>query len=263
MSEQSSHTSGPDKDKGQDQEAARQAEEPGKSTAAAGAGSGERERRRALRKQIVAVCLVAGLCLGVVVTRAIWEGSQALADGDAALKQGDLDEAIGRWRRAARWYVPLAPHVSGAYERLEELARQAESRGDVDTALAAWRGIRGSILATRSFYTPHESRLEPANQRIAELMARLEAREPALAQSGETETQRASWHYELLTRDHSPSVFWSVIAILGFALWLGGGLLFALRGVTADDRLVLRNAAYAGIMVATGLFVWMLGLYLA
>src|SRR5690606_37555849 len=113
-----------------------------------------RARRRALRRTIAAVLVVAGLCVGVVVTRALWQGKSALAEGDAALSNGEKDQAISRWRRAARWYVPGASHVDDAYDRLETLARQAEAQGDIDTALAAWRGIRSSIMATRSFYTP-------------------------------------------------------------------------------------------------------------
>jgi hypothetical protein len=217
------------------------------------------------------VLVVAGLCVGVVVTRALWQGRSALAAGDAALVRGDQDEAIGRWRRAARWYVPGASHVDGAYERLETLARQAQEQGDIDTALAAWRGIRGSIMATRSFYTPHRHRLDPANQRIAALMAEVESNSESSGQRNResrdeasgSQSERQRWHYELLRRDPGPSVFWSVVAILGFALWLGGGFLFALRGVTSDDTLVPRTAMYAGIMVASGLIVWMLGLYLA
>ena len=230
--------------------------------------------RRAMRRKLAAVVLVASICLGVVVTRAMWQGQSALADGDAAMERGDVREAINRWRRAARWYVPLAGHVDTAYDRLEELAKTAENRGDRTTALMAWRGVRSSIMATRSFYTPYADRLEPANRRIAALMAREEAENPPLVQSGDPPTSEAqssapggvgseSWHYQLLTRDNSPSVFWSIVALLGFAMWVAGGLLFALRGVTADDRLVPRMAAYAGILIAAGLLVWMTGLHLA
>jgi hypothetical protein len=211
-----------------------------------------------LRRTIAAVLVVAGLCVGVVVTRALWQGKSALAAGDAAMERGDTHEAMGRWRRAARWYVPGASHVDRAYDRLETMAGQAEAQGDTNTALAAWRGIRGSILATRSFYTPHEHRLEPANQRIAALMAELETTDASGSRK-----ERAEWHYQLLRRDPAPSVFWSVVALLGFASWLGGGFLFALRGVTRDDVLVPRTAMYAGVMVASGLIVWMIGLYLA
>lgn len=247
--------------------------------AAASAAVASRVARQALRKKLAAVALVAGLCLGVVVTRAVWAGTRALAAGDAASKQGESQVAITEWRRAARWYVPGARHMGEAYDRLERLAHAAEEAGERDTALAAWRSIRGSILATRSFYTPFAERLDPANQHIADLMAALEdaAALPASGAAGNpvpgpaaadadadgAREQRAAWHYDLLIRDHAPSPFWSLLAILGFALWFGGGLLFALRGVTADDELVPRTAAHAGILVAAGLLIWMLGLHLA
>jgi hypothetical protein len=218
-----------------------------------------RARRLALRRTIAAVLMIAGLGVGVVVTRALWQGMSALAAGDAAMARGDTHEAVERWRRAARWYLPGAAHVTLAYDRLETTALQAQAQGDKNTALAAWRGVRASILATRSFYTPHAHRLEPASERIAALMAELEAADQASA----SREERAEWHYELLRRDPAPSVFWSVVALLGFAVWLGGGLLFALRGVTRDDVLVPRTAMYAGVMVASGLLVWMMGLYLA
>lgn len=229
--------------------------------AAADTSARTRAARRALRKKLATVALIAGLCLGVVMTRAVWEGTRALAAGDAAHEQGDPRAAITQWRRSARWYVPGGRHMGVAYDRLEHLAHQAEEQGDLDTALAAWRGIRGSILATRSLYTPFAERLEPANRHIAALMAELEAR--TRADDTPDEADRAAWHYDLLARSHGPSPFWSLVAILGFSLWLGGGLLFAWRGVTAEDELVPRTAAYAGLMVAGGLLAWMLGLHLA
>lgn len=211
-----------------------------------------------MKRKAITIGLVLAMCLGVVITRAVWEGRSALSRGDQAHEAGDNAEAVRWWRRAARWYVPLAPHVGDAYERLEALAKAAEETGDTRTALAAWRGVRGSILATRSFYTPHSDRLDQANRRIAALMA---ASEDPAVDSGKTTEQRTQWHYDLLARDESPSVFWSIVALLGFALWLGGGVLMALRGVSSEDRLEARVAAYAGAMVAGGLLIWMLGLY--
>jgi hypothetical protein len=224
------------------------------------AALGARVRAVVTGRRFVAVVLVVGFCLGVVVTRAVLEGRAALARGDTAAAAADHAEAVTWWRRAARWYVPGAPHVGRAYDRLENLAREAAERGDDQTALAAWRGVRGSILATRSVFTPHAHRLDPANRAIAALMARVEG---PRADPDATEEERVAWHYDLLARDEAPSVFWSIIALLGFGLWLGGGGLFALRGVTADDELVPRRAAWAGAMVALGLIIWMLGLYKA
>jgi hypothetical protein len=213
-----------------------------------------------MRRKVAALLAVAGLCLGIVATRAVLAGRGALARGDQAQAAGDPEEAVTWWRRAARWYLPLAPHVGGAYDRLEELGRAAEERGDVDLALRAWRGVRGSILATRSFFTPQRERLEPANRRIAALMAGIE--DPSL-DPNRSEPERADWHYALLARDDAPSVFWTVFALLGFAAWLGGAFFFALRGVTREDRLAPRPAAASGLLVAAGLILWMIGLYLA
>jgi len=235
--------------------------------------------RRARQRKLAALALVLAVGLAAVMTRAVWAGARALANGDAAEQRGELALAVDLWRQAARWYVPGATHVEAAYQRLDTLARAAEARGDIDTALAAWRGIRSSILATRSFYLPHAERLEPANRRIAVLMAALERAPargpgdadtpapdialPADAGSDFGDDEDAAWHYQRLAPVPGPSPFWSLVAIIGFATWLTGGLVFALRGVTSDDRLVPRTAAYAGILVACGLVIWFLGLYLA
>lgn len=213
-----------------------------------------------MKKRLITIAVVAGLCLGVVVTRAVWEGRAALEHAGEALAAGDAHEAVALYRRAARWYVPLAPHVGRAYDQLEAIAAQAEQNGDTDLAVAAWRGVRSSIKATRSFFTPQADRLDRANRRIAALMAQVEGPD---ADPGKSQEQREQWHYELLDRDEAPSVLWSIVALLGFGLWLGGGVLFALRGVSREDALVPRMAATSGILVAVGLVVWMLGLYKA
>ena len=71
-----------------------------------------------LRRKLIAVGVVVAICLAVVVTRAVLEGRAALSAGDRAHAAGDQHEAITQWRRAARWYVPGAPHVGRAYDRL-------------------------------------------------------------------------------------------------------------------------------------------------
>jgi hypothetical protein len=205
----------------------------------------------------VGLCVLVGL--GVVVTRVFWDGRAALAEGDAAVARGDVPGAIERWRRAARWYAPGAGHVEAAYERLEALAREAEGHADRATALEAWRAIRSSILATRSFYTPFPTRLEAANQRIAALMAE----EEVAADAKKDAAERRGWHLALLEKDESPSLPWTLLALSGFAAWVGGGFWFARRGVTAEDKLDRRTAIRSGLLVAVGLLAWMLGLYKA
>lgn len=212
------------------------------------------------KRKLGLVLTIALFCLGVVLMRVFWDGRAALAEGDRAKARGDVAEAVARWRRAARWYAPGAPHVRGAYDRLYALARFAEGAGDRDTALLAWQAMRSSILSTRSFYTPYAGLLPVANERIAALMAQAEG--PA-ADPGKDEVARKAWHLALLNKDESPSVLWSLVALLGFAAWVGGGFYFAWRGVTPDDRLDRRASALSGVLVLVGLLVWMLGLYRA
>ena len=212
------------------------------------------------KRKLAVAAAVLGVCLAVVVTRAVLEGRAALGRGDEAAAAGEIDRAISAWRRAARWYVPLAPHVETAYERLEKAGREAEAAGDTVTALRAWRGVRSSILATRSFYTPHADRLGPANERIAALMA---ATEGPRADPDKTEEQRRAWHLELLERPVGPSVFWSIVAIAGFLLWIGGAAWFAWGGLDGSDRLVKTVAARSGLLIVAGLLIWMFGLFKA
>jgi hypothetical protein len=226
------------------------------------------------RRRLVAIALAVCVCLGAVLSRVFWDGTSALSDGDVAHARaeqartaGDAtgareaeEEAITRWRRAARWYAPGAPHVDKAYARLAALAQAAEKAGERELALSAWRAVRSSSLATRSFYVPHEADLHGANAQIARLMAALEdpSVDPARDQAG-----RQAWHLALLERDEAPSVGFSILAILGFFTWVGGGFWFAWRGLTAEDKLDRRQASVAGVLVVIGLAVWMVSLYKA
>jgi hypothetical protein len=60
---------------------------------------------------------------------------------------------------------------------------------------------------------------------------------------------------------HAPARAWVIVALVGFALWIGGCIAFARRGLDAADRLVPRAAAQAGGMVLAGMVVWLVGLY--
>lgn len=222
-----------------------------------------------LRRKLAWALVALLFCTGVVLVRVLWDGAAALAEGDRAIAAGDTDEAIARWRRAARWYAPGAPHVARAYDRLEALATEAEraagtvgptSGKDAGTALAAWTAVRSSALATRWLTIPHADRLARANQRIAALMA---AREDGARSIGADPETRRVWHLALLTRDRAPSVPFTLLALAGFALWVGGAALFAWRGLDDEDRLDRRFAALAGVIVAVGLVLWMLGLHFA
>jgi len=209
------------------------------------------------RRRLAIGVAIALLCLGVVVTRAFLEGRSALGKGDAAAARGESAEAIRWWRRAARWYVPGAGHVTDAYDRLRGSAEAAAKRGDVPTALEAWRAIRRSVHATRSVFTPFEDRLAEANRNIAALMAGLETDRHG------TRDERERFHHGLLDRQVGPALSWSILALLGLALWVGGGFAFAAFGISKRDELVRKPALWAAAAIGSGLLLWMVGLFKA
>ena len=99
-----------------------------------------------------AVCgLVVALVLAVGVGRQLAEGSHALAESDLARERGEYAVAVAAAKRAAEAVVPFGPHSAQGYARLEEMAREAERRGDDATAAAAWRAMRAAVISTRGF----------------------------------------------------------------------------------------------------------------
>src|SRR5207249_6511963 len=105
--------------------------------------------------------------------------------------RGKPGEAIRSYEAAARWYLPFAPHVDAAYERLRGLTTPSASPDGERDVLAAWRAIRGAARATRSLWQPHAADLADADAAIASL----QARDPsAAAGAGDTTKAREDWY---------------------------------------------------------------------
>ncbi len=221
-----------------------------------------------MKRRLILTGLVALGLLSVVLGRVMLSSRAAYQQGHAAEKRAlsatdpakrslALQDAIVRYRRAARWYAPGNGYVSRSLEALRRIARLSEKHGDRKIALMAYRAIRRAILGARSFYTPHGSHLAPANRNIARLSA--------LAQGGKTAgadqlAQYEAWHLTQLERSTAPSVGWSILAVLGFFGWVAGAFLFIYRAVTPDDKLINRQALIWGGMILACLLLWLTGL---
>lgn len=206
---------------------------------------------------------IAAVVLAVLVLFAVRVSSSArseLAEARSLEAQGDRAASVAHYRRAARMTVPLAPTSDEALARLAAIGAEAEGAGDSDLALSAWRSVRAAILGSRSFYVPARDRLEEADRHIAHLMAQQPA---APIEASASPEEREAAHLALLEAEVGPSPGWSIVALVGLAMWISAAFLFATRAFGEDDALVPREARkWAGVFVV-GFFFFALGLSLA
>jgi hypothetical protein len=203
---------------------------------------------------------VLGLVFASFALRVVTSAASELRAGDRYRDRGEIEAALIHYRRAARWYAPGSPYHVDALGRLGQIGAGAEQKGDVDLALAAYRAIRAAIMSTRSFYVPEAERLDAADQRIAVLMASLP---PPAMDAGKSREQLRTEHLALLQADPGPSPLWSLVLLLGFALWVASAFVFTLRAVDEHDRFVRREVLRWGSLIAVGFGLFVLGMSLA
>jgi len=232
-----------------------------------------------VKRRIAIIAAFVLAALGAVAIRVVASGRAALRAGDkaAAICNPMYDArparvsppdprpclaAIDAYETAARWYLPLAPHVDDAYLGLRYIAGSPEV--DPATSLAAWRAIRSAAHATRSLWTPHTADLADADAAIA----RLSAQDPGAGKLDEKdagtatpdEKSREAWHRGRLAREVRPAVGAAAIAGLGILLWLAGVISLVRRGIDRTGAWLRRPAVLSGAAIVVGLVLWFVGL---
>ena len=206
----------------------------------------------------LAVLVAVLLALALVTGRALVAGEGELAAADGALRRSDLPAAIDHARRAARWYVPGAPHVAAAYARLLHVARTSEALGDRDTAIAAWRAMRSAAVETAWLSQPHASEIAAADEAVARLASA--GSRPLLARD-ETPERAEKRLRALLAADEVPRAPWALLLVLGLLAMVAGGAAAASRAVSPDGAIDPARAKVAALVAALGLFVYALAVW--
>jgi hypothetical protein len=213
-----------------------------------------------VKKALLVIGIVVAT-LGALAIRVVVEGRSALAEGDEAANAGRTDDAIAAWESAARWYLPLAPHVDEAYARLTATATAEPTNPSPSLRahrMAAWRAVRSAALATRHLWTPHTDDLAAANTAIAEMASR----DPhGAAAGGPDATTRRVFQADRLTRDPRPGTGAVILAIVGLAAWLAGIGIVIRRGIDDAGRPSRRPALVGAALTLAGLAGWVVGLY--
>jgi hypothetical protein len=211
-------------------------------------------------KRAIAIALASlAVLMSVMTLRALLEARAEVAEATAALRRGDVDEAIVHLRGSARWDAPFNGYAADARARLVQLAEACEARGDAVHALAAWRSLHAAIMATRSFYTPHQDQLARADERIASLMAR----EPPPAIDAQRSEADRKADYLALLQPHDPNPWGVLLACAGFVTWVGSAVVFLSWGVDREGRILRAVARPSVLGLLLGWIVFAVGLRIA
>jgi hypothetical protein len=143
------------------------------------------------------------------------------------------------------------------YERLRRIAERSEQKGDVESALFAWR----ALLSADSSSRPYSAASSEARALAEASVARLSS---ALLASGRTpSTPRRPFAAESSAEARAlPPVGWGALLLGGAALWFGAGVRLARRAWGNDGRLVPTEVRLAAVMGVAGLLAWVAGLLL-
>ena len=141
--------------------------------------------------------------------------------------------AIREYDTSMHFFFPFSPYMDKSARRLWQIGEMFENRGQLDWAEIAYQSLRSSFYAVRSFYTPGKDWINRCDDKIADLNVKSLIKDGSLKPE-DAQAERAK-HMMVLKTDRAPSVFWSVLAEIGFFGWAGSALFTALRGVHQEE----------------------------
>jgi tetratricopeptide (TPR) repeat protein len=101
--------------------------------------------------------------------------------GTAAEAANNPIAAISGYESAIHMYTPGSPFVARSAEALWNLGLKAEARRDVNQALIAYRALRSSFYASRSFFLPGQEWIQRCNEKIVTLEQQLKTADRSVA----------------------------------------------------------------------------------
>lgn len=192
---------------------------------------------------IIIVCVV-----GILLLRLSLDQWQSYSKGTEDLINGNYSNAIMYFDRVLNAHIPFSPLENKAEINLLALGAKFENEKEYELALLCYETIRTSRYLTRHFMVPGASRIPYLNSRIAAIKAR------SLVTDGMVRDFKEGYDQQMgiMNKDFSPSVFWSLTAVVAFWMYIGFIVLWILK----------RKKVYVCIFCLS-FIVWLTGLYLA
>ena len=124
--------------------------------------------------------------IAMVWVKTYFYGRDQYLAGEKAYQAGDIKDAIADYETAIHMYTPLSGYVPKSAERLWEIGQSFERSGDYDWALIAYRSLRSSFYAVRSFYTPYRDWIARSEKEIDIVLAEQNAKQPKPPAGGQS-----------------------------------------------------------------------------
>ncbi|MEZ4269749.1 MAG: hypothetical protein R3F39_25610 [Myxococcota bacterium] len=175
------------------------------------------------RRRVATVLLALGVVLAAVTVRTVVSGTAARDHGMERLAAGDEAGAAMFLREAVSWYLPVAWWREEAIEGLWSLHERQVAQGRLSDAVSTLSALRGGLFAARSLVHPDGDWLVRVDAALAPLLARWEAEAASVegrAAPGTASAREAAFA-ATLSRETRPSRGFGLLAVLGFALWVG------------------------------------------
>jgi len=123
------------------------------------------------RFHIIATITSIILMIIMVWANVYFRSSRHFNEAEEFFKDDKLIQAITSYESSAHAYTPGNPYVSKSMERLWEIGELLEKRhSDPTYPLIAYRSLRSSVYAIRSFYMPHKDWISRCDRKIGELV---------------------------------------------------------------------------------------------
>ncbi|MFQ5456058.1 MAG: tol-pal system YbgF family protein [Nitrospirota bacterium] len=178
--------------------------------------------------------------------------------GEGRFLNKDYESAIVHYQRSIHWYIPLSGYVKISAERLWEIGNIAEEKQNYQIAIKAYRTLRSSFYATRSFYTPYREWIDRTNQKIASLIA--ETQSDSSRKDDMTFEERKSEALNLLSKKMRPDPFWSFMVEIGLIGWIACTIILIFSLFKNHDRIVKRKALFLTGLTILFYALWIIGL---
>jgi len=184
------------------------------------------------KKRLIEVSLIIAVFLIMIVIRVGFGSYKEFKAAEKFYEEKNTDLAIIHYDRAIHWYTPFNPYVKASVNKLKEIGQRCEAENNYEEAVETYEILRSSIYSTRSFYTPFKSVIGFTDEKIAALRASLIENDPAWNKKAKKPTKAEI--LAKLKQNRAPSVFFSVLASIGFIGWIASVIFFIL-GILATE----------------------------